>query len=407
MKKLLLLFLVLGLVLAMASCDMLPESITSILGIGSNDNGQNDGNDDLIDDSVGDANGNVTDNENNGEENGNDAPDDNTSNGENNDLNEDVNTDSGNSTPEHVHSYSVDTVVDSTCDEEGYTIFVCECGDTNTLKNDALGHEAQLVDAKAPTCTEDGWNEHYACMRCEYTTLTELIPALGHNHRAIFDELSIHDGGYYVEDYCSVCQSDVVITIDEIVDFTVTKDNKSVLQLGFVDVVIPAAFYSEGVWYKVTTIGNETFKGNTVMETVVIPSTVTSITDSAFEGCTGIKEIPLPDGLITIGDSAFKNCSMVNKQLVIPDTVTTIGVSAFEGCAKMTTARGGKGLVNISEDAFKDSRINLFYFTGSKDEFLLIEISDAKLKSTQVWYYSEVKVSGCWHYNDAGSPMPW
>lgn len=44
---------------------------------------------------------------------------------------------------------------------------------------------------------------------------------------------------------------------------------------------------------------------------------------------------------------------------------------------------------------------------GSKDEFLLIEISDAKLKSTQVWYYSEVKVSGCWHYNDAGSPMPW
>ena len=57
MKRVLLILLVLGLVLAMASCDMLPESITSILGIGSNDNGQNDGND---------------------------APDDNTSNGENN-----------------------------------------------------------------------------------------------------------------------------------------------------------------------------------------------------------------------------------------------------------------------------------------------------------------------------------
>lgn len=57
MKRVLLILLVLGLVLAMASCDMLPESITSILGIGSNDNGQNDESD---------------------------APDDNTSNGENN-----------------------------------------------------------------------------------------------------------------------------------------------------------------------------------------------------------------------------------------------------------------------------------------------------------------------------------
>ena len=47
----------------------------------------------------------------------------------------------------------------------------------------ALKHDLVHHDAKAPTCTEIGWNEYDACQRegCDYTTKVE-IPAPGHDY---------------------------------------------------------------------------------------------------------------------------------------------------------------------------------------------------------------------------------
>jgi len=46
----------------------------------------------------------------------------------------------------------------------------------------ALGHDEVHHDAKAPTCTEIGWDAYETCKRvgCDYTTYVEL-PALGHD----------------------------------------------------------------------------------------------------------------------------------------------------------------------------------------------------------------------------------
>ena len=46
---------------------------------------------------------------------------------------------------------------------------------------DPNNHDLVHHDAKAPTCTEIGWNEYDACQRegCTYTTKVE-IPALKH-----------------------------------------------------------------------------------------------------------------------------------------------------------------------------------------------------------------------------------
>ena len=42
-------------------------------------------------------------------------------------------------------------------------------------------HNLVHRDAKAPTCTEKGWNEHDACSRCNYATYYTELPALNHD----------------------------------------------------------------------------------------------------------------------------------------------------------------------------------------------------------------------------------
>ena len=380
MKKFLLLILVLTLCFALASCGYLPDSITSIFG--DDEDGGDCG--DMTDDTVSD-----------GSDDTSDTPDDNVE-------------DKEDDTP-HTHGYYVEAIVEPTCTDKGYIQYKCECGSSHTSDTDgALGHDEQYRGAKAPTCTEEGWDAYVVCSRCDYSTRGENKPAKGHRHDTSFDVLNTDDdGNYYVEGYCYDCKTDVVITFtSEFRDFTLTKDNRGLLTLSAMEAVIPAIFYSEGVWYKVTTIGDSAFKNQTTLESVVIPNTVTVITDSAFEGCTGIKEIPLPEGLVTIGECAFKGCSSVNKMLIIPDTVTEICTSAFEGCSKLSTMRGGKGLVTVGENAFLGTRLSMYYYTGSKDEFKAVTIYDSKLKSTQTWYYSEEKANGCWHYVN-GSVQPW
>ncbi|MDE6303151.1 MAG: InlB B-repeat-containing protein, partial [Clostridia bacterium] len=46
----------------------------------------------------------------------------------------------------------------------------------------ALGHDIKTAIAKAPTCTEVGWNTYDYCARCNYTTKVEL-PATGHSFK--------------------------------------------------------------------------------------------------------------------------------------------------------------------------------------------------------------------------------
>ena len=88
----------------------------------------------------------------------------------------------------HIHSYS-QTVTPPTCEDGGYTLTACRCGDSFTSDlTDALGHNEQHHNAKSPTCTEIGWNAYVTCSRCDYTTYQELIK-LPHNSSLHYDDL--------------------------------------------------------------------------------------------------------------------------------------------------------------------------------------------------------------------------
>ena len=70
-----------------------------------------------------------------------------------------------------------------TCTEIGWNEYdACQregCTYTTKVELPALKHDLVHHDAKAPTCTEIGWDEYDTCSRCDYTTKVEL-PALKH-----------------------------------------------------------------------------------------------------------------------------------------------------------------------------------------------------------------------------------
>jgi len=96
-----------------------------------------------------------------------------------------------------------------TCTEIGWDEYdACQregCTYTTKVEIPALKHKLVHHDAKAPTCTETGWEEYDTCSRCDYTTKVELL-ALKH-------DLVHHDAkaptctetGWEEYDTCSRC----------------------------------------------------------------------------------------------------------------------------------------------------------------------------------------------------------
>ena len=68
-----------------------------------------------------------------------------------------------------------------TCTEIGWDAYeACSRCDYTTRKElPALNHDLKQYAAKAPTCTEKGWDAYETCSRCDYTTYAEQ-PALNH-----------------------------------------------------------------------------------------------------------------------------------------------------------------------------------------------------------------------------------
>ena len=86
-----------------------------------------------------------------------------------------------------------------TCTEIGWDAYeTCQregCTYTTKVELPALKHKLVHHDAKAPTCTETGWDEYDTCSRCDYTTKVE-IPAPGHDYTEKVVKPTCGKGGY-------------------------------------------------------------------------------------------------------------------------------------------------------------------------------------------------------------------
>ena len=94
-----------------------------------------------------------------------------------------------------------------TCTETGWEEYdACQregCTYTTKVELPALKHKLVHHDAKAPTCTETGWEEYDTCSRCDYTTKVE-IPAPGHDYTEKVVKPTCEKGGYTLHT-CKKC----------------------------------------------------------------------------------------------------------------------------------------------------------------------------------------------------------
>ena len=92
-----------------------------------------------------------------------------------------------------------------TCTEKGWNAYeTCSrCGYTTRKELPALKHDLVSHVAQAPTCTEKGW-AYDTCSRCDHTTYVEL-PALNHDYQAVTVEPTCETDGYTIFT-CSRCK---------------------------------------------------------------------------------------------------------------------------------------------------------------------------------------------------------
>ena len=81
---------------------------------------------------------------------------------------------------------------------------VCKVCGGEYGEKDPNNHDLVHHDAKAPTCTEKGWNAYETCSRCDYTTYAEL-PALNHDYQAVTVAPTCETDGYTIFT-CSRCK---------------------------------------------------------------------------------------------------------------------------------------------------------------------------------------------------------
>ena len=99
----------------------------------------------------------------------------------------------------------------ATCTEDGYTgDVVCKaCGKVITKGEviPATGHDTEIVGAKAATCTEDGYTGDEVCKTCGVTVKKgEVIPALGHKIKLVGAKAATcTEDGYTGDEVCTVC----------------------------------------------------------------------------------------------------------------------------------------------------------------------------------------------------------
>ena len=81
---------------------------------------------------------------------------------------------------------------------------VCEVCDTEYGEKDPNNHDLVHFRAKAPTCTEIGWDAYEACSRCDYTTYVELPAQHDLEHHAA-KAPTCTEPGWNAYDTCKNC----------------------------------------------------------------------------------------------------------------------------------------------------------------------------------------------------------
>ena len=271
----------------------------------------------------------------------------------------------------------IENLVEPTCVEWGSYDRVIRCVTCNVILDSehwdvepVVHNELAIIEAKDPTCTEPGWVEYEGCAKCGYVENFEdyQIPATGHSY--VYHEgkaPECFEAGYHAYETCSVCDYTTFSEIPALGGHNYGADGHCQNSPCTAYVSINLAYASNGSGWTVIGIGTCTDTAIVIPE-VYMGAPVTAIGDEAFKGNENITSVVIPDSVNTIGEHAFARCKNL-AEVTIGNGVYSIGQYAFFTCKKLTKVTIGSGLAYVGESAFRESAVSQVLYLGTPDHW--------------------------------------
>lgn len=239
------------------------------------------------------------------------------------------------------------------CTTEGEEIRQCKnCQETETKKLEKTAHNTEIVGAKAPSCTSEGYTGDEVCKDCHATIKKGNSLAKTAHQWSTWKTTT--NPSYASEGeqtrQCSQCHQIETRKLNKLplpkagTKYTVGGNQYTVLKAGLSvrfskanpkakTVTIPNTIKVNGISYKVAEVGANAFKNNKKVKKVTIGANVVKIANKAFNKCPSLRNVIIKTTLLTKKTASKKCFSKVHKKMVIkvPKKVKKSYAKIFKG----------------------------------------------------------------------------
>ena len=245
------------------------------------------------------------------------------------------------------------TTTKPSCTTEGEENRQCKnCQKTESRTLAKTAHNTEIVGAKAPSCTTEGYTGDEVCKDCHATIKK------GHKLDKTAHQWSTWktttNPSYASEGeqtrQCSQCHQIETRKLNKLplpkagTKYTVGGNQYTVLKAGLTvrfskanpkakTVTIPNTITVDGINYKVAEVGANAFKNNKKVKKVTIGANVVKVANKAFNKCPSLRNVIIKTTLLTKKTASKKCFSKVHKKMVIkvPKKVKKSYVKIFKG----------------------------------------------------------------------------
>lgn len=239
------------------------------------------------------------------------------------------------------------------CTTEGEETRQCKnCQETETRKLEKTAHNTEIVGAKAPNCTSEGYTGDEVCKDC-HATIKKGHKLVKTAHQ--WGEWKTTTNPSYASEgeqtrQCSQCHQTETRKLNKLplpkagTKYTVGGNQYTVLKAGLSvrfskanpkakTVTIPNTITVDGISYKVAEVGANAFKNNKKVKKVTIGANVVKIANKAFNKCPSLRNVIIKTTLLTKKTASKKCFSKVHKKMVIkvPKKVKKSYAKIFKG----------------------------------------------------------------------------